>query len=86
MMFSFDCSLNCRMDEKLGLSHLPRLFSSCMQCLLSDKPEVAEGATRSMKVRKIHVFKYIYIHAAFLANWLNMNILIETNYMISISV
>lgn len=39
-----------RLDEKLCLSHLPRVFSICMTCLLSERMEVACGATKTMKV------------------------------------
>ncbi|XP_048746321.2 RRP12-like protein isoform X2 [Ostrea edulis] len=39
-----------RLDEKLCLSHLPRVFSVCMTCLLSERVEVASGATKTMKV------------------------------------
>lgn len=39
-----------RLDEKLCLSHLPRVFSICMTCLLSERMEVACSATKTMKV------------------------------------
>ncbi|KAL5020867.1 hypothetical protein ScPMuIL_000022 [Solemya velum] len=38
-----------RLDEKLCLSHLPRIISSGMACLLSDNSEVALHATKIMK-------------------------------------
>ncbi|XP_061180059.1 RRP12-like protein isoform X1 [Saccostrea echinata] len=38
-----------RLDEKLCLGHLPRFFSVCMTCLLSEKAEVASSATKTMK-------------------------------------
>ena len=38
-----------RLDEKLCVSHLPRLFSSTMTCLLSDKTEIASAAAKTTK-------------------------------------
>ncbi|KAK3094601.1 hypothetical protein FSP39_003915 [Pinctada imbricata] len=38
-----------RLDEKLCLSHLPRIFSSCMTCLLSEKTEIVTSAAKCMK-------------------------------------
>ncbi|XP_069140254.1 RRP12-like protein [Argopecten irradians] len=38
-----------RLDEKLGISHLPRLFSTAMASLLSDKEEVQASAAKTMK-------------------------------------
>ncbi|XP_022336615.2 RRP12-like protein isoform X1 [Crassostrea virginica] len=38
-----------RLEEKLCLSHQPRIFSVCMTCLLSEKMEVACSATKTMK-------------------------------------
>ncbi|KAK6185603.1 hypothetical protein SNE40_007802 [Patella caerulea] len=37
-----------RIDEKLGISHLPKLFSVGMTCLLSNKPEVASSASKTL--------------------------------------
>jgi len=42
------CNL-ARVSPHLCLSHLPRLFSVCMNCLLSDHEEVAKAAVNSMK-------------------------------------
>ncbi|OWF35995.1 RRP12-like protein [Mizuhopecten yessoensis] len=38
-----------KLDEKLGISHLPRLFSTGMANLLSDKEEVTATAAKTMK-------------------------------------
>ncbi|CAC5426030.1 RRP12 [Mytilus coruscus] len=38
-----------RLDEKLCISHLPRLFSSTMTCLLSDKTDINSAAAKTMK-------------------------------------
>ncbi|XP_060076895.1 RRP12-like protein [Ylistrum balloti] len=38
-----------KLDEKLGISHLPRLFSTAMASLLSDKEEVRSSAAKAMK-------------------------------------
>ncbi|ESO86543.1 hypothetical protein LOTGIDRAFT_128850 [Lottia gigantea] len=39
-----------RNDEKLGVSHLPKLFSISMTCLLSNKPEVVSSAANTLKI------------------------------------
>ncbi|CAG5119515.1 unnamed protein product [Candidula unifasciata] len=36
-------------DAELGINHLPRLFSTCMTCLLSDRHDVAKAAVATMK-------------------------------------
>lgn len=38
-----------RNDVELCCGHLPRLFSTCMSCLLSDRPEVGKTAVAIMK-------------------------------------
>ncbi|XP_052773393.1 RRP12-like protein [Mya arenaria] len=38
-----------RLDAALCLSHLPRLFSSGMLCMLSVKPEITQAAAKMMK-------------------------------------
>ncbi|RUS76379.1 hypothetical protein EGW08_015859 [Elysia chlorotica] len=38
-----------RNDVDLCIGHFPRLFSTCMACLLSDRPEVAKTAVSTMK-------------------------------------
>ncbi|XP_074641768.1 RRP12-like protein isoform X2 [Tubulanus polymorphus] len=36
-------------DEKLFFGHLPRIYTSCMNCLRTEKPEVADSASQVMK-------------------------------------
>lgn len=38
-----------RLDEKLCLSHLPRLFTAGMVCMLSVKPEITQAAAKTLK-------------------------------------
>ncbi|XP_005106446.2 RRP12-like protein [Aplysia californica] len=42
------CNL-ARVDTNLCVSHVPRLFSVCITCLLSDREEVAKAAVQTMK-------------------------------------
>ena len=38
------------LDDKLCISHLPRFFTSCMKCMLSERPEVQLGTAKTLKV------------------------------------
>ncbi|XP_063963855.1 RRP12-like protein [Lytechinus pictus] len=46
-----------RLDEKLCVSHLPRLFSSAMVCFLSDRADVEVSATGILKTLLIECVK-----------------------------
>nr|XP_006820689.1 PREDICTED: RRP12-like protein-like [Saccoglossus kowalevskii] len=42
------CNLQ-RLDERLCVSHLPRLFTSAMKCLASEKIEITKAASHTLK-------------------------------------
>ena len=48
------------------MSHLPRLFTTCMVCLLSEKSEITQATTKTLKVTTAKTltseFQFNYMH------------------------
>ncbi|XP_070541212.1 RRP12-like protein [Ptychodera flava] len=46
-----------RVDERLCISHLPRIFSTAMKCFASEKREITQAATQTLKELLQHCVK-----------------------------
>ena len=59
-LFQLNSILFCyRLDDRLCLSHLPRIFTSCLNCFISEKAEVAKAAAQVLKVIEIWNLKTV---------------------------